>query len=64
MIAEGAALWESLSQNHPLFDGNKRTAIALMAAYLALNGYWVRADQLDTCRFIMGLTLPSVAGAR
>ena len=26
IIAEAAALWESLSQNHPFVDGNKRTA--------------------------------------
>ena len=32
VIAEAAALWESLSQNHPFVDGNKRTAIASMAA--------------------------------
>jgi len=25
LIAEAAALWESLSQNHPFVDGNKRT---------------------------------------
>jgi death-on-curing protein len=38
VIAEAAALWESLSQNHPFVDGNKRTAIASMAAHLAING--------------------------
>ncbi len=55
VIAEGAALWESLSQNHPFVDGNKRTAIASMAAHLAINGLWLRADQMDTYRFMMGL---------
>ena len=25
LIEEAAALWESLSQNHPFVDGNKRT---------------------------------------
>ena len=29
LIEEAAALLESLSQNHPFIDGNKRTAIAL-----------------------------------
>ena len=28
LIEEAAALWESLSQNHPFVDGNKRTAFA------------------------------------
>ena len=29
LIEEAAALWESLSQNHPFVDGNKRTAFAI-----------------------------------
>ncbi|OYV67429.1 MAG: death-on-curing protein, partial [Acidiphilium sp. 21-66-27] len=28
LIDEAAALWESLAQNHPFIDGNKRTAFA------------------------------------
>ena len=27
LIEEAAALWESLSQNHPFVDGNKRVAV-------------------------------------
>jgi death-on-curing protein len=27
LIQEAAALWESLSQNHPFLDGNKRVAV-------------------------------------
>ena len=27
LIEEGAALWESLSQNHPFIDGHKRVAV-------------------------------------
>jgi death-on-curing protein len=34
LIQEAAALWESLSQNHPFFDGNKRVAVTVMAAFL------------------------------
>ena len=48
VIAEAAALWESLSQNHPFIDGNKRTAIASMAAHLFMNGIWLEAEQLET----------------
>ena len=29
VVAEAAALWESLLQNHPFIDGNKRTAFAV-----------------------------------
>ena len=39
VIEEAAALWESLSQNHPFFDGNKRTAVAATAVFLRINGY-------------------------
>ena len=38
LIQEAAALWESLSQNHPFLDGNKRTAITVTAAFLRVNG--------------------------
>ncbi len=38
IIAEAAALWESLSQNHPFFDGNKRTAFAVTYSFLSING--------------------------
>jgi len=35
LIAGAADLWESLSQNHPLVDGNKHVAVTAMAAFLA-----------------------------
>ena len=37
IIAEAAALWESLAQNHPFVDGNKRVAFASMYTFLLLN---------------------------
>lgn len=54
-IAEAAALWESLSQNHPFIDGNKRTAISSMAAHLGINGIWLRPDPLEAYLFMMEL---------
>lgn len=39
VIAEAAALWESLSQNHPFLDGNKRVALAVTYTFLIINGY-------------------------
>lgn len=38
MLEEAAALWESLGQNHPFVDGNKRTAFAAMYTFLGING--------------------------
>jgi death on curing protein len=55
VIAEAAALWESLPQNHPFVEGNKRTAIASMAAHLGINGFWVQPEQLEAYRFMMDL---------
>ena len=37
LVEEAAALWESLSQNHPFIDGNKRTAFAAEYTFLAIN---------------------------
>ena len=38
LIAEASALWESLAQNHPFVDGNRRTAFAATYTFLAI---WV-----------------------
>ena len=55
LIEEAAALWESLAQNHPFIDGNKRTAFAVAYTFLAINGGVITADALATHRFIIGL---------
>ena len=54
-IAEAAALWESLSQNHPFIDGNKRVAFAATYTFLAINGAELNADPEKTYAFIIGL---------
>lgn len=55
IIAEAAALWESLSQNHPFIDGNKRTAFAAMYTFLAINGVELAADAEDIWTFVSSL---------
>lgn len=55
LIEEAAALWESLSQNHPFFDGNKRTAFAAMYTFLAINGVQFTADPEATYVFAISL---------
>jgi death-on-curing protein len=55
LIQEGAALWESLSQNHPFVDGNKRVAVTVTAAFLKVNGYKLEFDDLEAHRFLMQL---------
>jgi death-on-curing protein len=55
LIEEAAALWESLSQNHPFIDGNKRAAFAATYTFLAINGLRLIADAEDTYAFVIGL---------
>jgi death on curing protein len=55
LIEEAAAMWESLSQNHPFVDGNKRVAITVTAAFLKINGYLLEFDDLDAYAFLIGL---------
>jgi len=54
-LEEAAALWESLGQNHPFVDGNKRTAFAAMYTFLGINGIRITADSVQTYGFICGL---------
>lgn len=55
LIQEAAALWESLSQNHPFVDGNKRVAVTVTAAFLKVNGYRLEFDDADAFLFLIGL---------
>ncbi len=54
-VEQAAALWESLAQNHPFVDGNKRTAFAATYTFLAINGLIINADASDAYDFIIGL---------
>jgi death-on-curing protein len=55
IIQEAAALWESLSQNHPFIDGNKRVAVTVTAAFLTVNGYRLKFDDIEAFSFLIGL---------
>ena len=55
LIQEAAALWESLSQNHPFVDGNKRTAFAVTYTFLVINGATIAASCAETEAFVLGL---------
>ena len=55
LIDEVAALWESLSQNHPFIDGNKRTAFAATYVFLAINGLDITATDDEAQDFILEL---------
>lgn len=55
LIGEAAALWESLSENHPFVDGNKRVAVTVTAAFLRVNGYRLEFSDDEAFSFLTGL---------
>ena len=55
LIHEAAALLESLVQNHPFIDGNKRTVFAIVDVFLRINGYRVTAGSEAIYRRFMSL---------
>jgi len=46
LFEEGAALMESLANNHGFVDGNKRTAFVSTDAFLRLNGFYMQVDPI------------------
>lgn len=55
VLEEAAALLESLLQNHPFLDGNKRTAVTATAVFLVLNGYQLSMDDIETYNWLIEL---------
>jgi death-on-curing protein len=54
-VAEAAALFESLVQNHPFLDGNKRTALAAADVHLRMHGFELAGDSLEHHEVIITL---------
>ena len=50
---EAAALMESLANNHPFLDGNKRIAFAAAHTFLLVNGYDLEVAPLAAYGFMM-----------
>ncbi len=50
---EAAVLMESLANNHPFLDGNKRVAFAAAHTFLLINGYDLEVDSLAAKEFMM-----------
>jgi death-on-curing protein len=47
LVAEAAALLESLTTNHPFIDGNKRAAFAATDVFLRINGQRIVGEPLQ-----------------
>ena len=50
---EAAALMESLANNHPFLDGNKRIAFAVAHTFLLVNGCDLELEPLAAHKFII-----------
>lgn len=55
LVHEAAALLESLVQNHPFVDGNKRVAFAVVDVFLRINGHAITADSKSIYNFVIKL---------
>ncbi|MCI1880795.1 MAG: type II toxin-antitoxin system death-on-curing family toxin [Sporolactobacillus sp.] len=53
---KAAALFQSLAQNHPFYNANKRTAFVSMAVFLALNGIKFNAPDHEVIHFTIRLS--------
>ena len=52
-VEEAAALMESLCNNHPFHDGNKRASFVAADTVLRANGYEIEVDPLSAHQFII-----------
>jgi death-on-curing protein len=57
LFKKAAVLMESLLQNHPFMDGNKRTGITAAAMFLRINGYRLTASNLELEQFTFRVVL-------
>jgi death-on-curing protein len=53
LFAKATVLLESLVNNHPFLDGNKRTGITAVALFLRINGYRFKATNEDMVAFVL-----------
>lgn len=53
LFEKAAALLESLVNNHPFVDGNKRTGITSAALFLQLNGYHIKTTNDNLEKFTL-----------
>lgn len=49
-----------IAKNHPFIDGNKRAALIALGLFLKLNGFNLRAPQIDTFQTILKLAAGSL----
>lgn len=55
LIEKAAALVESLANNHPFVDGNKRVSFFVTDTFLRMNGHFIDCDNDEAHTLLMGL---------
>ena len=55
LIQQAAALMESLANNHPFVDGNKRVAFFVTDTFLRMNGHFIDCDSHEAYAFFLRL---------
>jgi len=53
LFSKAAAMMESLVNNHPFVDGNKRTGAIAAGLFLRRNGYYMTASNADLVNITM-----------
>lgn len=53
IFSKAAALLESLVNNHPFVDGNKRIGITGVGVFLQMNGWFLIADNNQVSQFVL-----------
>ena len=53
LVEEAGALMESLVNNHPFIDGNKRVGFAATDTFLRLNGFYLEVEPQEAQNFII-----------
>lgn len=55
LFEQASAIMESLANNHPFIDGNKRVSFFVTDTFLRFNGYYLDIDNLKTYDYFMRL---------
>ena len=62
---QAAALADGIAETQPFIEGNKRTALAALLTFVAINGYELSATQNERASWILrlssGLTVDALA---
>lgn len=56
-----AAYGYGLAKNHAFVDGNKRIAFAAVGMFLGINGYRLKASQVDAYNIIIGMAAGGIS---